>query len=934
MANNYVVPQTLVHQDYGVNASTGDTVLKAGIFGGHAQLVRYGVATEKSMGLLGAYDPAVDTCFAIPNRDAGGLLDSSYVKLYVDGALLKYYEDVIGSGGTVFMNASYRNRVRASAVNFKTNGAFARDAALLRDVRIGDIVKLRGVVATVSYPLTTYVKDILPDAVAAVVAAPVADVDNETAQAASDSDSKTDGALNLMEILTDASAYDGLPSGFITETYTIRVTASSVGGDLTTATLRVLSASGTDDVLSVTPAANTVLFNVGTRGLQVSFDDNGVGPTDVGVSASDLVAGQEWQVVVNQLFVVPVAASTGSTFDGTSATTYLVEVTRGGDGAAVLDADKPQISVTTTNSYDFSGPTLVTSTLSGGPTDAIAIGTHGAVILWSASALLRKGDRYTVVVTAGTTGAMKTLVLGHSLPSAIGSGDDLDLELFIKKDGLLISRNRIGSAPIVNYTVSETELCTTSAMEAYDSTWASGGSAVALPVVEGTLYMEYRAWKSNLASEIGGISDISGLNDAISGSLHPDNPLKWGVAKALATSAGVEVRYGAVANPNSVDSWSLLVDRLVGETETYGIVPLTKNQTVLDLLAGHCTTMSSPTYNAWRVLWVNGASQAVVRVVPNDILGTFTDDPATSGTQYTLLTIPAANADFITAGVRAGDVVRTSYTSDGFDGVAYASYVVDSVLSQDSIRLVAGPSVAINTAQRVEVWRNSTALEEATAIAAEASSYATDKVRYVWPDRISSGGLEMEGYYACAALAGMRSALQPHKGMTRSALTGFDDASRSAKKFNRDQLDLMAGNGVWILTQNAGSGVVFTRHGVTTGPYADIAQREESVKSNVDELSFSLFSALDPYIGTSNVTDTLLDVLRNVVGTWLSQKSGNATSNEVGSQMLAGSEITQLRQHLTLKDRIYVGISAVLPSPSNNIEAHLGVSVGLDTTTA
>lgn len=931
MPTNYVVPQTQVYQDYGVNASTGDTVLKSGIFGGHAQLIRYAVSTEKQLGLLGAYDFAVDTCFPIPSRDAGAVVDSSYAKLYVDGALLKYYENAIGSGGTVLRNATYANRVRAG-VNFKGNGVHDRHASLLRDVQAGDSVKLRGVVSGTSYSLTTYVRDILPDAVAATIAAAAADASNATARSATSTDSKTAGPGNLMEVYTSTSAYNGLPSGFISETYTIRVTTSSVGGDLTTATLRVLSASGTDDVLAVNPSANTVLFDIGTRGLQVSFDDSGAGPSDSGVSLSDLLAGQEWQVVVNQLFVVPVSASTGSTFNGTSSTTYLIEVTRGGDGSAALDADKPQISVRTNNSYDFSGPTLVTATLSTGPTDAIAVGTHGVVALWSASALLRKGDRYTITAAIGEAGPMKTLVLGHSVPSPLTSSDDLHLELFIKKDGLLVSRNRMGSAPIVNYTISDTELCVTSNMEAYDASWAAGGMPVALPVVAGTLYAEYRAWQPTLTGAIGGISDTAGLDTAISGSLHPDNPLKWGVYKALAASNGVEVRYGAVANPDIVDSWADLVERLVGETESYGLVPLTKNQTALDLFAAHCNTMSSPSYNSWRVLWVNGASLAVVRIVPADSLATFADDPTTSGNQYTLMTVPAANVNFITNGVRAGDVVRTSYASDGFDGVSYASYVIDAVLSQDSVRLRTGPTVAISTAQRIEVWRNRTATEEAAAIAVEASSYATSEVRYVWPDRISSGGLEMDGYFACASLAGLRSAVQPQKGLTRTAVPGFDDTSRSQGKFNRDQLDLMAGNGVWILTQNAGSGVVYTRHGVTTAPYADIAQREESCKSNVDELSFSLFAALDPYIGISNVTPTLLDVLSTVVGIWLRQKISNGTSSEVGSQLISTSTITQLRQHLTLKDRIYIGIAAVIPSPSNNIEAHLGITVGLDTT--
>ena len=73
---------------------------------------------------------------------------------------------------------------------------------------------------------------------------------------------------------------------------------------------------------------------------------------------------------------------------------------------------------------------------------------------------------------------------------------------------------------------------------AYDSTWTDDGVLLALDVHSsadagyGKAYVEYRAWLSTLCYEINSITDVGDIDD-IAGSLTPDNPLKWGVYKAL-----------------------------------------------------------------------------------------------------------------------------------------------------------------------------------------------------------------------------------------------------------------------------------------------------------------------------------------------------------------------------------------------------------------
>jgi hypothetical protein len=60
----------------------------------------------------------------------------------------------------------------------------------------------------------------------------------------------------------------------------------------------------------------------------------------------------------------------------------------------------------------------------------------------------------------------------------------------------------------------------------------------------GKVYVEYREWLAELADEVNSISDVADL-DQIKGQLDPDNPLKWGVYKALGDGTYLALPAGA-----------------------------------------------------------------------------------------------------------------------------------------------------------------------------------------------------------------------------------------------------------------------------------------------------------------------------------------------------------------------------------------------------
>lgn len=938
----YVLPQVLVHQDFNEVPSTDIRNLNAFICGGHAFLRRCSEADEKADAYIGVYDNLganVDgefkTCYAWPNKPAGSIIDTDYTLLCIDNALLRYFLD---TSQTMIRTA--KNKIRHPTKVFKSNpldpDTYPRSADFLdRDVAVGDVVKVTAWDDDESefVTLCTYVRGIEADPVAASIDAAAADEDNAETQINADSDAaNADNSGDATIDSVDSSTYNGLADGDITETYTITVVQASSGGDATTATLRVVSASGNDDDLELTPAAFGSPTDIGSRGLTVTWDGG----------SSEFTLEDEWTVEASQAFTAPTATSAG-TYTGTSDRTYIVEVTRGGLYAG---ATKPQITVSAVDGSDYSGPTNVTAAATN-----VSAGTKGVLVQFNTTGL-RKGDRYTIVANAESDGEYNTLVLGHSLPDGVytdttgyatsedsvsESGDPLiDIALYIKTDLSLGAEHESVSGQY-NWEQSDTEFCVFADMQAYHETWTDDGVPVALDIITdddcantNLMYVQYRAWRSDIVG-VESISDVADIDDQIDGALHPDNVLKWAVFKALSNSNGQPVKYSAIPDPSGTEDWVTALNLIEERSDVYGLVPLTRDQTVLDLFEAHVNAQSTETAGRWRVLWVNLSNEATVvkgdaTLTDNSaaILATTEDDSDTSGTQYTILRVTSDNIELDSNGIglRPGDTVRYQFTTDGWGNSSYTEYEIDAVLSEDTVRLVTGTSAAENSPRKVEFYRTLTATEQSDEIASSAGNWANRRVRAVWPDEITSGSYTFPGYHLCAALAGLASGVVPHQSLTRVELAGFDSVERTTSLFNRTQLDNMGVNGTWIVTQHPQSGEIFTRHAVTTDDYEVVSVREEAITRNVDSISFYFLDVFDPYIGISNVTPSMLDIIEAETKAGIQFLRQSNRTDRLGGQLI-DAEISDLRISPVFTDRIVLGLSLDLPYPLNNLELHL-----------
>lgn len=958
-------PQTLVFQEFTIVPSEVTDPLRAHISGPNADLHRYDDADEKPLINVGAYDRDLDTCYSWPGREAGSLVDMDYTKVFLDDALLLYHEDLIGDAsegrGTVTVVSGRDNWVRSSSLSYKANGTNWPRSSLFndRDVAVGDRVYIRGIADVGGdcdeHELWTYVTGFAADEVEGQVQECREDSNNAGNTVQSESISQTAGPVNCIGATADGSSYDGLEDGYITETYTIEVVKSGIAG-CQAARLRVTSASGTDDQSEVEPEDFGTPTDIGTRGLTVTFTDTGNSSCSSAASAAEvnentLVFGQTWVVTVTQAFE-RVCCEVDGTYAGAENDVYIVEVTKGG-----LFADIPEVTVTTSKGLDFSGPTEVT-----GPDTDFAVGTNGLTMRFidcyksSSSSIssgfslpavgpagniggLRTGDKFYVTVVSSQNGPIQTLILKHDVPEEIRDASDLDLRLFIEKDGLEVSENRLSNPPLVNWEQEATQICLKAGATAYDPTWTKNGVEQPMTIWQGTLFIQYREWLFALADDVGTINLAADI-DEIPGPLDEDNPLKWGVFKALQNSNGTAVKFTAVIDPDDLDDWQDVIERIDGRDDLYNLVPLTYERNVWDLYQAHVESESSAESGNWKAMFINlqavtskmvvGKSDADAQLLNptsedgEEVLGVLKDDPNATGTQYTLLQVPAANSNFITYGVQPGDIVRFLFTTDPFGTQAYTEFVVDSVLSENSLLLLDGHDVAVSEPQKIEIWHSLDKNEIVADLVGIAQSYSDRRVVATWPDLVGVGGDTQAGYFLNCALAGLASGVVPHQGLTNVEVTGWDDFSRSTKFFNASQLDDLQDGGVWIVTEDR-DGTPHSYHALTTDTL-DVNRREEMIRRNVDSMSYTFLRRLRPFIGRTNVTPSMLRRLEFEVDQIIDFFTTNGFTEELGSQLIAG-EIREgfPRVHPLLADRVEIVVDLTVPAPLNNIELHLVV---------
>lgn len=611
-------------------------------------------------------------------------------------------------------------------------------------------------------------------------------------------------------------------------------------------------------------------------------------------------------------------------YTGTRDTTYRITVTQSGvPGADVGNSNSYSsetansqsslssaggegisFHVSTTNGVDVGDYVLPGDYAAGTP---VEIGMFGLSISFG-EGTIEEGDAYSVAVEADADGGIQTVLVGDSLPTLYQSGD------------IQVDFYKVVSVEVPKYHDVTVENWTTTALDVtLDADMEVDLGYGSLPVEAGDVFIEWRGISQRNVGSVKAVASTTDLATLFPGDITPDTGLAYAVSKALANANGTDVRFAAIAADTQA-AWLAVLSYVEEKDDVYGFVPLTTDRAIQDLVAAHVEAASGPEQGRWRVAWFGATDDQTAGIVgvDSEINATIVDNPDATGTQFTL--VQAAGAGFVTAGVRSGDKLRTSYSLAGSGETTYTEYEVDTVVNNDRLVLLTGPDAEVAVAQKIEVWRNLTSADKTSKLILE-NSFASKRVRNVFPGHVEAADGAVPAYFMAAALAGLRSGVAPQQGLTNVEIAGFTGVSATVNEFSRTQLDALATAGYWIVTQNVNTGVIYTRKQLTTDT-STIDTAEDSVVAIDDAVSYQYAAVLAKYIGRTNVTDSniaLISADLEAVTAFLKNRGFTAS---LGG-LITDATVESIRKHAVYADRMVCTMNVIRAAPLNNLELYL-----------
>lgn len=924
---DYVLPAATFQQEFLLLAQAVQQTLYTCIVGPRRKVVNEDVSSAVDYE-YGAYDPSADESFGFLALPAGEKVDAGSVQVNLTDVYAKYATlsgtntiEATSNPNQIALGGSYETTKRFAAFNDGTSSYDRISALGERDVRVGDHIK---VVHEGSTPLWTQVAALIqgksaaaaPDASAGEIAAAKC---NDSINPASQIASVVVTVIDDMGIERTASHYGtqntpyncDLAQGLISDTYTLEVTKA---GGLGTAEVKITSLGG-DNVATKVLTANTA---IGANGLVIDF------------SAGDgsFVVGEKWSVLAKGAYTQSSITVVSSAYTGLVDTTYQIKVVKGGKWA-----DSPKVSVTTNNNIDSSGAVVVTDI-----GDNIDLGSLGAVVeLKNATdpqGGLRLGDIYLVRFTAAKDNGARTIQLRHPLPQVEGvtainaAGTDLAITLMVKQSSHVIPATEYPDVGDINWELAadRKSIDIKAGIEVTDSSVTLTGGLKSLPIEKADISIFYTAPLSLEANKIGIISSASAVS-AILGDVVPENDLAFGVDIALRNSGGVPVYYVTTAGDTLAD-YTAALGVAEKNGDVYFMVPMSHSVDIQSLFKSHVISMSSEINGLERIAIVNRtvANEKDLFVLrDNDTAwtGYIAAGPELSPVQYRQVTMPGA--EFVTAGVSPGDIVRVNFSISATNDEVYETYIVESVTDEENLLLAAGPSGpvgAIGNLHRMEVVHVYTSLERASLAAAQSEFFGDRRVTNVFPDEfVSTGGRTVPGYFLAAAYAGLKSSVVAHQPITNVELTGVLSVPKVLNDYSREELNEIAGGGTMIVTQDLEGGQVYVRHSITTD-MSDVNHSELQITTNVDAIAKYLRQWIKPLIGQYNITPEFLIMLETLSHQRLDYLVQETQTVKAGPQII---EIGTIRatQDADVRTKVLMRIPLTLPYAANNITTTL-----------
>lgn len=323
--------------------------------------------------------------------------------------------------------------------------------------------------------------------------------------------------------------------------------------------------------------------------------------------------------------------------------------------------------------------------------------------------------------------------------------------------------------------------------------------------------------------------------------------------------------------------------------ELYSLAVLSQDQDVNDVWAAHVTAMSAPSKKRERTVFINVlqptraldgliASSSTGNTVGN--AGTSFDTGLAELAQLVLeaglnpaATIPASDGLYLDVGgdsnrysisAISGTVLtlRTSFGVNDNTDAFYSTSGIDGTLVDVAFAVRLRGEKLVDSAGRPDKDKI------AEAYAEHGKRYANKRVFLTAPDNctVLINGIEVRvpGYYLGAAMAGLVAALPPQRSLTDVNVPGIKRVDRVKGYFKPEQLNTIAGGGIFLFHQETGTGPVKVRHALSTD-VSSLESRSDNITKQLDFAAKYQRQVLQPIIGPLNVDDNTADLINTTL---------------------------------------------------------------------
>jgi hypothetical protein len=597
------------------------------------------------------------------------------------------------------------------------------------------------------------------------------------------------------------------------------------------------------------------------------------------------------------------------------------------------------VTAVTTNEVTLSGP-IVSSTAATPSTATLsATASNSTAITLSSTAGLTAGQSVislsgttsyynagTYIAAVGSTG----VTLSASVTGASGSTISFSKLLYSLQSTVIVNKNLATDQFTVD--VTNTQVRTDANPTVNIAEFNTNDEARTLKNGRGKLLVSYRALRAPTSTEsLIEIATVSDITDKL-GTIDMENEIAFGANEAFSGAQGKTIYALRVAD-DTTTAYSNALKKIEATDTVYALTPMTDKQTVQQLVATHCESMSRKDVKNFRRCYVGtdspGEYGALTRYNGSPIQVAIT----VSSSSAPVLDVVTAGVNLETAGLVEGDIVKMIDSNGNYTG---AEYIISDVTDTNTAYLTTGPATS-QTQVFAEFWKADTPESQADYVADVSAALGSRRAVNVW---VENGTRLIDGVrtvipnkYVAAEVAGLRSAVIPWQGLTLTEINSITDAPAMYTRYTNTLLNTVAAAGTFIITQEAESGGVFIRHQLTTQSNEGSLAYEDSIGVSLDSVSFQIKDALNVFVGRKNVTRQTLEEIYDAVWTILNGATTSAAIADYGPQLNGFTNKAGERNkldvtvHPTLKDRVQVYARLLMPLPLNTLEVILDASV-------